>query len=324
MDGDIRTRLPRFERQPTVPNFEITARDEEILLAVARNRAIRSSGIVALLQARHPGTSEQKLLRRLRLLFDADYLERPHAQVERYRAGAGSRPMVHMLGNRGADLLASKYGFRRGAVDWSAKARTAERIQIAHTLEVTEFMVALDIACHRRGTLAIIYFDEIMHELAPAATRGRARPHQWSVTVPWRGQDVKTYVIPDRIFGIRNLAREPGRNRAFFMLEADRSTMPVVRSNLTQSSIMRKLISYSHTFNNDVHKRVYGMPNMRVLITTSGRDRIEGIMGAYRTYAADLVKPQLFLIADRRTLFAAEDFLDHCWLDGEGAEHRLG
>jgi hypothetical protein len=325
IDGNSQARLPRFERQPrAIPNFEITPRDEEILLSVARHRFIRSSRIVDLLAARHPGTSEQKILRRLQLLFHAGYVLRPKVQVDPYRAGAGSQKMVYMLGNRGADLLAAKYGFRRAGVDWTAKARTTTRGQITHALEVTDVMVALAVACCRRGTHTVVYFDEIMRELAPEATRAKSRPYYWPVTVPWRGQNVKTYVIPDKLFGIRDLRREPGRDCLFLMLEADRGTMPVVRSNLAQSSVLRKILGYSYTFRGGLHKRLYGLPNMRVLITTTGRDRIDGIIDAYRTYAAGLVEPRVFLMAHHRRLIEAEDFFAYPWLDGAGVEHRLG
>jgi hypothetical protein len=62
---------------------------------------------------------------------------------------------------------------------------------------------------------------------------------------------------------------------------------------------------------------------MRVLITTTGRDRIETIIEAYRTYAAELVSPRLFRMADRRRLCAADDFFAYPWRDGADAEHRL-
>src|SRR5437763_760235 len=122
MDGESHTRLRRYtQKQHAIPNFELTPRDEEILLIVARHRFIRSTGIVSMIAAKYPGTSEQNILRRLQLLFHAGFLQRPRAKVDRYRAGAGSCPMVYMLGNRGADLLADKYGFRRAGVDWTAK-----------------------------------------------------------------------------------------------------------------------------------------------------------------------------------------------------------
>lgn len=152
--GLTRARKPRFERKANLipQGFRITARDEEILLAVARHRIARSTHIINLIQAMYSGASEQQLLRRLEGLYHTRHLSRPPAQLEAYRAGAGSKPIAYMLGNRGADLLTQKYGWRRSAVDWTAKARTATRGEIEHAIEITDFMVALDIACRRRGT----------------------------------------------------------------------------------------------------------------------------------------------------------------------------
>src|SRR4051812_17592328 len=105
-------RLPRFERRRRdIRNFEVMPRDEEIIRIVARHRFARSYHIVDLLMAADPATSEQQVKRRLQLLFHHDYLSRPKVQVESYRAGGGSKPMVYILGNRGIDLLAVKYGF---------------------------------------------------------------------------------------------------------------------------------------------------------------------------------------------------------------------
>lgn len=177
-------RKPRFQRKPNLisQGFRITARDEEILLTVARHRIARSTHVIALIRAMYPAASEQQLLRRLEGLYHKRYLSRPSAQLETYLAGAGSRPIAYMLGNRGADLLAQKYGWRRAAVDWTAKARTATRGEIEHAIEITDFMVVLDIACRRRGTLAVMYFDEILREWAPQATREAPRPYHWPVS----------------------------------------------------------------------------------------------------------------------------------------------
>src|SRR4051794_12559640 len=104
-------RKPRFRRKRSAAqNFQITRRDEEILLIVARYKIARSTHIIALIQALHPRASKQQLLRRLEGLYHKRYLSRPPAQLEAYRAGAGSRPIAYMLGNNGADLLAANYG----------------------------------------------------------------------------------------------------------------------------------------------------------------------------------------------------------------------
>src|SRR3954447_21348801 len=175
-----------------------------------------------------------------------------------------------MLGNRGADLLAQKYSWRRAAVDWTAKARTAKRGEIKHAIEITDFMVALDIACRRRGRFAVMYFDEILRELAPQATREAPRPYHWPVSTSWQGSAQTLYVIPDRVFGIRDLTRQGARAIKFFAYERDRGTMPVVRSNLAQSSILRKLIGYGATHRGGLHTAMYGLPNFRVLSADRG------------------------------------------------------
>src|SRR5260370_19856944 len=194
-------RLPRFIRQPrALPDFQINDRDEEILKIVARHRFITSAQIVALLAVMLPQSSDQQVLRRLQFLFHSGYLSRPKAQVDTYKAGGGSRPIVYALGNKGIDLLAAKHNFRRASVDWTAKSRTAVRGEIEHALEITEFMVALEIACRRRGTLQVIHFDEILRTVAPEETRKSQRPYQWPVALRWKASDLVLHPTPDRIF----------------------------------------------------------------------------------------------------------------------------
>src|SRR6266567_2972417 len=315
---NVTDRLPRFVRQPrALPDFQITDRDEEILKIVARHRFITSAAIVALLAVMLPQSSDQQVLRRLQYLFHAGYLSRPKAQVDAYKAGGGSRPLIYALGNKGIDLLAAKHNFRRASVDWTARARTAIRGEIDHTLEITEFAVATDIACRRRATLQVIHFDEILGE-APEQTRNSQRPYQWPVTLRWKGSDVILHPTPDRIFGVRDLERRDGANRKFFFLECDRGTMPTERKDLSKTSYLRKLVGYAHTYKHELHTKRYNLPNVRVLTVAPGRQSINNIIAAYRDNVAALVSPKFFLFADRPGLARAEDFLDYPWLDAEG------
>jgi hypothetical protein len=317
-------RLPRFVRQPRlVPEFQITERDEEILKIVARHWFITSAQIITLIKAMFPETSEQQILRRLQLAFHSGFLSRPKAQVDSYKAGGGSRPIVYALGNKGIDLLAAKHDFRRVSVDWTARARTAVRGEIDHTLEITEFMVGLEVACRRRGTLQVIHFDEILASIAPEETAKSRRPYQWPVTLRWKGTDLVLHPTPDRIFGIRDLERREGANRKFFFAEMDRGTMPTERKDLSKTSYLRKLVGYAHTYRHDVHTRRYNLPNVRVITITPGRQRIANIIATYREHTAVLVSPKFFLFADRTGLNHAEDFLDYPWLDAAGDQHRL-
>ena len=317
-------RLPRFVRRPRdIPSFELTERDVEILKIVARHRFATSAQIIALIEAMFPGASEQKILRRLHCHFHAGFLSRPKAQVDTYKAGGGSRPIVYALGNKGMDHLAAQFGFRRASVDWTAKSRTAVRGEIDHALEITEFMVALEVACRRRGTLQVIHFDEILATLAPEETRQSRRPYQWPVALRWKGSDIVLHPTPDRIFGIRDLERREGANRKCFFLEADRGTMPTARRALDKTSYLRKIIGYAETYRRDLHTKRYGLPNVRVLTVTPGRQRISNIIAAYREHASALVSPRFFLFADRAGLCRAEDWLDYPWVDAAGEQHRL-
>ena len=317
-------RLPRFERRPRdIRAFEITERDEAILQAVAHHRFITSAQIVALIAAMFPDSSEQQVLRRLHLLYHAGYVTRPKAQVDVHKAGGGSRPITYALGNKGIDYLAAKFGFRRAAVDWTAKARTAVRGEIDHALEITDFMVGLEIACRRRATVQVMPFDEILASIVPEETRKAQRPYQWPVAVRWKGSDIVLHPTPDRIFGIRDLERREGANRKFFWLEVDKGTMPTARRSLDKTSMLRKIVGYAETYRRGIHTKRYNLPNVRVLTVTPGRQRIGNIIGAYREHAAALVSPKFFLFADRAGLRRAEDFLDYPWLDAAGEQHRL-
>ncbi len=265
--------------------------------------------------------SPQKVLRRLRLLFDAGYLARPSAQ-QRYFSGA--TPMVYLLGNRGADLVVRQFGLRRASVDWTAKARTADRGALDHALDTTAFMVAAEVACRRAGHLDLIPFDEILATLAPRTTRESPRPYHWPVPVRFDGKPTEVYVIPDKTFGIRDRRREAGRNQKYLFLEMDRGTQPVVRRQLAQSSILRKFLAYGATHRQGVHERVYGINNFRVLFVTTSRSRINTMIEAFHEHQAVIgVSPRLFLFADQAGLLQCPDFFAYPWLDAEGQPHRL-
>lgn len=316
-------RLPRFERRPrALPGLDITERDEEILKLVARHRFITSAQIIQLIVATIPEASEQRLLRRLHRLYHAGHLSRPRAQIDVYKAGGGSRPIVYTLGNKGSELLAAKHGFRRASVDWTAKARTAVRGEIDHAIEISEVMTTLEIAGRRRGTIRMIPFDEILAQ-APEETRASRRPYQWPVALRWKGSDLVLHPTPDKIFGIRDLKKLDEAGSKFFFLEADRGTMPTERRDLARTSYLRKLVGYAHTYRHELHKKRYGLSNVRVLTVTPGRQRIANIIASYRRHVASLASPRMFLFADRPGLVGAEDVLDYPWIDAAGDQHRL-
>ena len=78
--------------------------------------------------------------------------------------------------------------------------------------------------------------------------------------------DVK--VVPDGLFGLE-YARDGQKLYRFFALEADRNTMPVKRSNLEQTSYLRKVLAYRQIITQDIHRSHLGLPNLLVLTVTT-------------------------------------------------------
>ena len=133
------TRLPRFRRASEPPAFRLTDDDVLIVRQIARYRFLRSTHIAALI-----GRSLDRTNDRLAKLFHAGYLDRPRAQLDYYPT-AGSAPIAYALADRGARLLAGRYGIAFSNLEWSRKNREVGRPFIEHQLEITDFYLALQI-----------------------------------------------------------------------------------------------------------------------------------------------------------------------------------
>lgn len=301
---------PRFRRVAVAP-IALTERDIEIIRAIHKYRFVRSTHLLALTAAPY-----KPLMRRLQLLYHHRYLDRPRAQIEHFSVG-GSKPMVYALGNRGADLLAGLDGQRRAKVDWTAKNRETGRVFIEHTLLIADVMIALDVACRVRADVRLIDGNELVREF-PAATRRARNPFLMPVRVVHNDAVADVGLVPDRIFALEY--PQIGK-RAFFFLEADRATMPVVRSSLEQTSIFRKLLAYHQAWRQELPMRQFGFRNFRTLFITSGPDRARTMFDANRA-ATGGQGSRLFLFGDAAP-FAMNDVLDAQLLNGRGEWSRL-
>ena len=99
--------------------------------------------------------------------------------------------------------------------------------------------------------------------------------------------------------------------------------MPVVRPGLDKSSLLRKLVGYGFTYEDELHRQFYGLPNFRVLTVVPTRQRIATIIAAHKQHTEKLLPAALCLFADRRGLLDAEDFFAYPWLDAAGEPHHL-
>jgi hypothetical protein len=275
----INKRLPRFQRASPVAPMQLTDRDQTIIRLVRRHRFLSSRQIIALV-----GGSQLQLLRRLKLLYHHGLLERPRAQL-RYYGSPGTRPIVYGLSNKSGMLVKQEIG---NISLWSEKNRAVGPVFLEHALLVSATMVAIELASRRHG-VRLLFEDEL--DLPTAK-----EPFQWRVKIEG---GVNLGVIPDRVFALEYPSITGHAERAYFFLEADRGTMPVVRKQLTQTSFRRKLLAYEATWANKVHQRHLGIPRFRVLTVTTIAARVESLLEA----CSQLKRGHgLFLFADQSVL----------------------
>jgi hypothetical protein len=269
--------------------------DVAILQAVYRYRFVRAEDLYRLFPARSP----DRLSRRLTLLYRAGYLDRPPAQIDRYKQG-GSQFLVYGLDTLGARFLKEQRGVSIGSADWRSRNSTYTRENLDHALAVSRFLVDLEVAFRERPNVQVITFDEIL-ATAPEKTRSAKSPGSWPVPVQWSGGRATVYVAPDAIFGLRLVDADEKARRAFYFLEIDRGTMTIVPSERVRqsdafphrSTVVRKLCAYADSFRLSLHKEVFGFERPRVLFVTTSAARAE----AMRRAAHDLVVQPLRLPA---------------------------
>jgi hypothetical protein len=237
-------------------------------------------------------------------------VDRPRAQLDYYPT-LGSAPIVYALADRGVRLLRERDGANFRNAEWSRKNREAGRPFIEHQISIVDFQVALRRALDERADLRLLDAADMLADVRDAARRN---PFALRAKVSRRGTIHDFGVIPDLVFGLQP-AKGARRN---FAVEIDRGTMPVRRSDFTQTSIERKMLVYLAAHTAREHERQLGWKNFRVLVVTNNRRRMQRMIDASRQlHIARVTGASLFLFTtfdDLRT----PAFLAHQWTDGNG------
>jgi hypothetical protein len=299
-------RAKRFERRQTPAPFQLTERDLRILSHVARHRFLSSQHL-----ARLDGGSEQNLLRCLRILFDHQYLDRPYTQLAHVPI-SGPRPMVYGLGRRGAQALRD-HSAHADRSDWTERNKRAGAKFIEHTLAIADFMVGLEIDCRERGDIKLLYEREILAH-APERTQKSREPLRLVIPGLSNKMGVSS-VIADGLFGLIF----PDDTAAYFLLEVDRGSMPVVRSNFDRTSYNRKLLVYWEAWKKKLHVEQFGVSQIRVLTITDSAKRVDNMLSAVNEITAGKGS-NFFLFASSKDTSAP---LGTRWLTGKGDLVRI-
>jgi hypothetical protein len=308
----IVTRRPRFRRASEPPAFRLTDDDVVIIRQLARHRFLRSTHIAALV-----GRSLDRTNDRLSRLFHAGYVDRPRAQLDYYPT-SGSAPIAYALADRGARLLIQRDGIDFANVEWSRKNREAGRPFIEHQLEIVDFYVAVQRALIRRSDVRLIHPDEIVASF-PDQSFAERNPFAMRVRLSHQGIAHEVAVIPDLVFGVRFA----DGSRRCFVVEIDRGTMPIARSDIRQTSLERKMRAYLTAYAAKQHERQFGWKTFRVLIVTTDEYRARSSVEELRKLrVAGSPGPSLFFFATRMQLYGGNP-LSHVWQDGSGRDARL-
>jgi hypothetical protein len=274
--------------------MRLTPRDRNLLRLVHRHRFLRSNQIIALLRE-----SPQQILRRLKLLYHHKYLERPRAQLQYFEKG-GSQPIAYGLSGKGAKLIQKEFG---STVSGGENDGGVGEIFLEHALLVSDVMVAVELACREHGNIRLLYEDELALPL---------KPFQWRVKI---ANSVTLGVVPDRVFALEFTNKGGETERVHYFLEADRGTMPVVRTNLVQTSFHRKLLAYEATWAQKIHQRKLGIHRFRVLTVTTVEARVKSLIDACSRLSRG---HGLFLFADRTVL--DKDLFSPVWQSGKSIQ----
>src|SRR5579863_6677788 len=162
MDVAVRPRGRLFER-PEVPRLcRITPRDLALLANLARLRLASGEQLAAL-----DGGSGQNVSRSLLALWEHEYVERLLGQIETRVLYKGSFPLIYGLTRPGAWLLRKNgYDVPRRLLYETDKQHGAKWRFIEHRVDITEFMVRLELACRGRDDIELIQRKEIVDKAA--------------------------------------------------------------------------------------------------------------------------------------------------------------
>lgn len=260
-------RRSRMRRSRTGKRIELTPRDLEIFRTLARYRYLRST----YLHAFAGGASQTRFKERLGDLFHEGYLDRPERQWE--LASCRHQPVVHEIG-AGAKRVLAEQGIVEEPGTWLG---AAPHRQFSHSLMICDVLASIELGSRTQPGLRLIPWPEMLSK-APAETRALVAPYSLRTSASTDA------IVPDGLFGIEYADGERKAYR-FFALEADRGTMPVVRSDGNQTSYLRKLTTYRDIISKDVHKSQLRVPNLLVLTVTTSRQRLNQIMARFQEQA---------------------------------------
>jgi len=261
--------------------IELTARDIELFKLLYRYQYLRSNFLYAFLG----GESETRFKERLGDLYhDGRYIRRPEQQWQ--FAYSRCMPIVYELDARGEQVLRD-HGLLLHESRLLSKGRMGACRQFAHQLMICDSLASVELGIRHQPELRFISWQDILAK-APATTASSDNPFAIPVTIshtfPGGTRRAEIKAVPDALFGLEYTCGAEKLYR-FFALEADRNTVPVKRTNLRQTSFLRKVLAYRQIVADNIHATYLGLPNLFVLTVTTNEKHMTNIMSLVKGLA---------------------------------------
>ncbi len=303
---ETRPRKPWFHRAASPTPLRLTKRDLLILHQVSVHRFLRSDHFVTLV-----GGSNQHLVRRLGRLYHSGLLDRP---LHQRRLQEFPGPLVYCLSERGRKELISQGQPVHASVPRLRKLGSA--LRLGHDLRIADVLVALESAALGLGHQFHHHHDWNRKDgLTTVQKLHELKWRLWQRDAPRREP---RWIIPDAAFSIDYGDERP----AFFLLEVDRGTMPVTRTNPKQTSFTQKVEAYRATRTEGHLWKRWNIPGFRVLVVAESPARCRSLQAATANCFSRGTS-NMFLFAVAAELIAANDPTREVWQDCAGNPAQL-
>lgn len=296
----VTKRRSRNHRTPLGKVARVTPRHLQILNLLHRYRFLDTNHIYALLGSRNTNVRSA--------LSD---LFHEHGLVNRLPQRAFMRdplydPDIYELSDDGATLIAERTQLVQPAT-WLKHGRYGAKTLAAHNLTICHAVASIEAAAKASG-LRFLTCTEILAR-APKATQEARQPFAIPVSISHAFPGGKVHrsdlpVIPDAVFALQY----PNGTYRCFALEIDRATMPLTRSNLDETSYLRKLLQYREVLSRGAYKAHFGMTEtpMLLLTVTTNLRHLEGIKALLQNLAGENRWKRAFLFKAEPSLGSFE------------------
>jgi hypothetical protein len=287
---DSLSRRSRWGRQGNKP-AQLIERDLDIFRLLQRYRYLPADYIHAFV-----GGNKTRFQERLNKLYREPncYLDRPGQQRQTF--DANYRSLIYENDNKAQRAL-QDFGYfdPEEAVAWLSQGRE-RHVTFAHSVMICEALASIELGLKDHPELRLVPWREI-HAKMPEKTRNSKLSHCLPVriehTIGGKAHHSDKALMPDAVFGIE----WTGKGTRYFALECDRDHEPLLRSNLEQTSYLRKILQYQAAIEGRVYKTHWGLPNLMALHVTNSdyhMNKIKELVGElYREHPRGMPTYQL-------------------------------